>query len=189
MKSIIIGVLMLLVFNAFATENPQKCIHWVPLFRPFCHRLHQTWNEGTSDLYISGYSWHNRYTYSQKRLKRKHYNELAWGGGLGKGFFDDHGNWHSLYGLAFLDSHKNLEPVIGYAYLLIASLNKDIKAGLGYSILITARPDILHNVPFPGVVPWSGLFIKNVSLKAAYILGSSRNGNVLYIVSTYSFDT
>jgi palmitoyl transferase len=189
MKPIIIGVSMLVCVNAFAAEHSKRCTHWLPLFRLFCHRVHQTWNEGTPDLYISGYSWHNRFTYSKRRLRRKHYNELAWGGGLGKGFFDERGNWHALYALAFLDSHRNVEPVIGYAYLLVASLNKDVKAGLGYSILITARPDILHYIPFPGAVPWGGLFVKNIALKAAYIPGSSRNGNVLYMVGSYSFDS
>jgi palmitoyl transferase len=188
MKSIIIGMLMLIYVTAFSAQNPENCSHWLSLFKPFCHRLHQILEEGTTDLYISGYSWHNRYTYSRKRLRRKHYNELAWGGGLGKGFFDERGNWHGLYAIAFLDSHKNLEPALGYAFLLVTSFNKDFKAGLGYSILITARPDILHNIPFPGAVPWAGLFFKNSSLKAAYIPGSSKNGNVLYVVGAYTFD-
>ena len=188
MRTIIVGLLMLFSVNAFATENPQNCTYWLPLFQPFCHRLHQIWNEGNTDLFFSGYAWHNRYTYSQKRLRRKRYNEWAWGGGLGKGLVDEKGNWHGLFAFAFLDSHKNVEPVIGYAHLYLASLNKDFKVGLGYSILVTARPDIFYNIPFPGAVPWAGIFIKNVSVKAAYIPGTSKNGNVLYVIGTYSFD-
>ncbi|KTC91516.1 lipid IV(A) palmitoyltransferase PagP [Fluoribacter dumoffii] len=169
-------------------EEPKGCKYWLPLFKPLCRRLHQTWTEGNTDLYLSGYAWHNRFTYSPERIREKKYNELAWGGGLGKGFFDEKGNWHGLYAFAFLDSHRNVEPTAGYAYLKVAHLTKDFGAGLGFSVLVTARPDILHNIPFPGAVPWAGVFYKKLSLKAAYIPGSSTNGNVLYIVGTYSFD-
>jgi palmitoyl transferase len=181
---------MLWSLNAFSAQEHQDCNkYWLPIFRPLCERLHRSWEEGKTELYISGYAWHNRLTYTREHLHRKKYNELAWGGGVGKGMFDERGNWHGIYAFAFLDSHKNVEPVIGYARLFIASLAKDFKAGLGYSFLITARPDIMHNIPFPGAVPWAGIFIKNLSVKAAYIPGSSSNGNVLYMVGTYTFDT
>jgi palmitoyl transferase len=144
-------------------EKPQECALWLPIFRPFCHRLKQTWTEGSNELYLSGYAWHNRLTYSADVLREKKYNELAWGGGFGKGFFDEKGNWHGLYAFAFLDSHRNLEPIAGYAYLKVANLHKDFKAGLGFSVFITSRPDIIHNIPFPGIVPWAGLFYKKLS--------------------------
>ncbi len=174
---------------ASVTNQSEQCQHWLSLFRPFCHHVQQIWNEGHTDLYISGYAWHNRFTYSRERIRRKHYNELAWGGGLGKGYFDIKGNWSGLYAFAFLDSHKNVQPVVGYAHLFVAKLAPEVKAGLGYSVLVTARPDILHNIPFPGAVPWAGVFVKQLALKAAYIPGTSTNGNVLYLVSTYTFDS
>ncbi len=188
MKKIIIGLLFLFSLSAHTAETQEHCTH-SSLFKPVCQRLHQIWTEGHTDLYISGYAWHNRYTYSREMLRTKKYNELAWGGGLGKGFFDEKGNWHGLYAFAFLDSHKNLEPVVGYAFLFVGSLTPDIKAGLGYSILVTSRPDIMHSIPFPGAVPWAGFFIKKLSIKAAYIPGHANNGNVLYLVGTYSFET
>lgn len=180
---IIISLLLFFSFPVFANSDMATCTQWPRLFSPLC----KTWTEGHNELYLSGYAWHNRYTYSTQRLHLKHYNEKAWGGGLGKGRFDEKGNWHGLYAFAFLDSHKNLEPVVGYAYLKTASLAKEFNAGLGLSVLVTARPDILNNVPFPGVVPWGGLFFKKVALKAAYIPGFSDNGNVLYLVGTYTF--
>ncbi|MBN9227055.1 MULTISPECIES: lipid IV(A) palmitoyltransferase PagP [Legionella] len=171
-----------------ATAEPKGCKYWLPLFKPFCHHLHQTWTEGSTDLYLSGYAWHNRFTYSAEQIQKKKYNELAWGGGFGKGFFDEKGNWHGLYTFAFLDSHRNVEPIAGYAYLKVATLTKDFKAGLGFSVFVTSRPDIFHSIPFPGAVPWAGVFYKKFALKASYVPGSSTNGNVLYIVGTYSFD-
>ena len=189
MRKFSIGILMLFSLNAFSAEEQQEtCSKWFSLFKPVCQRFHQVWTEGNTDLYISGYAWHNRFTYSPKRIRIKKYNELAWGGGFGKGFFDERGNWHGLYAFAFLDSHKNVEPVIGYAHLYVAEFDKNFKAGLGYSVLITARPDILHNIPFPGAVPWAGVFFKKLSVKAAYIPGTGSNGNVLYMVGTYTFD-
>ncbi len=173
---------------ASTTQELPGSKYCLSLFKPFCHHLYQTWTEGSTDLYLSGYAWHNRFTYSAERLREKKYNELAWGGGFGKGFFDEKGNWHGLYAFAFLDSHRNLEPTAGYAYLKVANLTKDFKAGLGFSVLVTSRSDILHNIPFPGAVPWAGVFYKKLSLKAAYVPGSSTNGNVLYVVGTYSFD-
>jgi palmitoyl transferase len=166
-------------------EKQGTCRYWASLFRPYCHRLHQIWNEGDTDVYFSGYAWHNRYTYRPEKIKT--YNEAAWGTGLGKSLFDEKGNWHGLYAVAFLDSHKKIEPAAGYAYLKVATFNKDLKAGLGYSLLITARSDINHGYPFPGALPWVTIFYKKGAVAATYIPGAAGAGNVLYILGKYSF--
>lgn len=186
MKKIITSFLILLNFNAISapTERNEICHSWAPLVRPVCQHLHQIWTKGQNELYISGYAWHNRYTYTREKINR--YNEAAWGGGLGKGLFDEKGNWHGLYAIAFLDSHRNIEPAAGYAYLKVATINKDIKAGIGYSVLVTSREDINHNIPFPGILPWASIFIQNVSIAATYIPGFNKNGNVLYILAKYT---
>ncbi len=184
-QTAITGLLLFFSLNAFTAEMPQACNHWLSFFKPVCQRLHQVWTEGNTDLYISGYAWHNRYIYSRAKIQR--YNEAAWGGGLGKSIFDEKGNWHGLYAIAFLDSHRNVEPAVGYAYSKIFPVNKDIKVGIGYSVLVTSRVDINHNVPFPGAVPWATLFLGKASVAAAYIPGNSNNGNVLYIVGKYTF--
>ena len=199
----IIGLLIIFSLNTYSsqissspntnkslnkTNEPKFCHYWLPLFKPLCHHLYQTWTEGNNELYLSGYAWHNRFTYSPERLREKKYNELAWGGGFGKGFFDEKGNWHGLYAFIFLDSHRHVEPIAGYAYLITAHLTQNFKAGLGISVFLTARPEYFHNAPFPGAAPWAGLFYKKVSLKAAYVPGSSTTGNVLYLVGTYAFD-
>jgi palmitoyl transferase len=185
MKRFITALLLCISLSAFSAEDSQACSHWMSLFKPVCHRIHQIWTEGDTDLYISGYAWHNRYIYSPAKIKR--YNENAWGGGLGKSLFDEKGNWHALYAIAFLDSHRHVEPAVGYAYSWMLHLNEDLKAGIGYSVLVTSRVDINHNIPFPGAVPWATLFIKKVSVAAAYIPGNSNNGNVLYVVGKYTF--
>jgi palmitoyl transferase len=96
--------------------NASKQPQWL---RSSYHRLKQIWQEGDIELYLTGYAWHNRYTYSADRIKT--YNENAWGGGLGKSFLDEKGNRHDLYAFAFLESHKKVEPIAGYAYLKVFS--------------------------------------------------------------------
>lgn len=165
--------------NAFA-HNPAKIIN---------QQLKDILCQNTMDLYFSGYAWHNRMAYRNKILNTKHYNELAWGGGIGRSLFNGHGNWQGLYAFMFLDSHRDLETVTGYAHLFTRRYNPNIKIGVGYSMLLTSRSDTFHYIPFPGLVPLLGIFIKQLSIKASYIPGRINHGNVLYLVGTYNFKT
>jgi palmitoyl transferase len=185
MKKLVALLLLFYKLNVFAATSEESCSHWLTWFKPACQRLHQVWNEGSNELYLSGYAWHNRFTYPPEKIPL--YNEQAWGGGLGKGLFDEQGNWHGLFAFAFLDSHKNIEPIVGYAYLKVVTLHKDLKAGIGYSFLVTARPDINNGIPFPGALPWASIFYKKATLAATYIPGFHNNGNVLYLLVKYRF--
>jgi lipid IVA palmitoyltransferase len=185
MKRLMLYMLFLFPLLGQADVQEESCTHWISFLKPACHRLHQVWNEGHNELYLSGYAWHNRYTYSPEKIKT--YNETAWGGGLGKGFFDEKGNWHGLYAIAFLDSHKNIEPAIGYAYLKVGTITPNLKAGIGFTALVTSRSDIAHNAPLPGVLPWASIMYQRVTIAATYIPGSSTNGNVLYVLGKYTF--
>lgn len=151
------------------------------IFHHASHRLQQIWNDGKNELYIPTYAWHNRYTYSPEKIKT--YNENAWGGGLGKGFYDEDGDWHGLYAFAFLDSHKNLEPIVGYAFLKAWHPNQDWVLGGGYAVLATRRPDINRGIPFPGILPWGSLTYRRLSVIATYIPGHENIGNVLFLIA------
>ncbi len=155
------------------------------LFKPIYQRVHQILYKGGAEIYLSGYAWHNRYVYPAEKIHS--YNEKAWGGGLGKGFFDEKGNWQGLFVYAFLDSHHRVEPVAGYAYLKVAHLKQDLKVGIGYTLLVTGRSDLNKGIPFPGALPWASIFYKKLSLAATYIPGFNHNGNVLYLLGKYSF--
>ncbi|MDI9817977.1 MULTISPECIES: lipid IV(A) palmitoyltransferase PagP [unclassified Legionella] len=186
MKNFFIS-LFLLTFSSISFANSQEaCSGWPPWFQSGCRRLHQLWNEGNNELYVSGYAWHNRFTYPRDKVDS--YNELAWGGGLGKGLYDEDGDWHGLYAIAFLDSHKNVEPAAGYAFLKVAHLGPNTRLGAGYTILVTMRPDIFNNVPFPGVLPWISLNYRHLTLSATYIPGSGHAGNVLFLLGKWTFD-
>ena len=184
MKPLLTLFLFTLSFHALAGTK-EYCTQWTPFFKPACQRLHQVIYEGKAELYLSGYAWHNRYVYTREKIKS--FNEQAWGGGLGKGFFDERGNWHGLFAFAFSDSHQNIEPVAGYAFLKVGTVYKDLKAGIGYTLLITGRSDLNKGIPFPGALPWTSVFYKKITLAATYIPGFNSNGNVLYVFLKYTF--
>ena len=180
-------VLFLLFFiwhNAVA-ETPKPCNQWPTWFKPVCDRLHDTWTKGDNELYVTGYAWHNRYRYTPEKINT--YNEAAYGGGLGKSYYDDKGNWNGLYAFVFLDSHKYPEPIVGYAFLKVAHLTEKAHIGLGYTILITQRPDILNGAPVPGILPWFSMGYDKLSISASYVPGSKNIGNVLFILGKYIF--
>lgn len=144
-------------------------------------RLSQIWHEGTLDLYLTGYAWHNRLTYTRETMQKNHYNELAWGGGLGRGLYDEDGDWHGLYAVAFSDSHKNLQPNVGYSFLKIKHLGSKARIGAGFTALVTARADMFHGYPFPGAAPLLSLEYGRYSLVASYVPGKTNIGNVLFL--------
>lgn len=184
MKPTLLFCLLLTALQTAIAKQTEACLHWPSWSKHICHRLTQIWTEGRPELYLSGYAWHNRYTYSQTKLNT--YNEQAWGGGLGKGFYDEDGDWHALSAIAFLDSHKNLEPAAGYTFLKILPLSEHTRIGAGYSLLITARPDIFHNIPFPGILPWASLTYRRATLSATYIPGAKGAGNVLFLLTKWT---
>lgn len=186
MKRIFLCVLTLCTSTTlFAT--PEHCKKWPSWLRPLCIRPYQTWTEGNNELYLTGYAWHNRYTYSENKVGT--YNENAWGGGAGKGYFDEVGNWHGLYAFAFLESHGKVEPIAGYAFLRTFAINENSSTGIGLTVFITARPDILKGNPFPGALPWAAFHYRRASLLATYIPGpTTKNvGNVLFLLGKYTF--
>ena len=148
-------------------------------------RLFQIWFQGRGDLYVTNYAWHNRWTYSPERVSS--YNELAWGGGLGKGIWDEHQNWQGLYAIAFLDSHKNIQPMAGYGYLFTLHPTENTGVGLGFTLMITARSDIMHNIPFPGALPLLSVNFKDLMIMGAYVPGTENIGNVLFILTKITF--
>ena len=177
--------LLLLTTPCFAGSD---CQNWPKWFQKICIRAKQIIYEGDNALVVSGYAWHNRSYYSKEKIKT--YNEEAWGGGFGRGFYDEDHDWHGYFGFAFLDSHKNLEPTVGYGFLKIFEMGRSpFEIGLGFSALITARPDINKGIPFPGALPLISFGTKKVTAYATYIPGSRGVGNVLFIFGKISFES
>ncbi len=140
----------------------------------------ETWASNEYDAYIPVYAWHNRLTYDKNHVEK--YNENPWGFGLGKSYYDENGNWHSLYGMAFKDSNKHLETFFGYAWMKnwFVNCNRDFRVGVGYTLGITQRSEWLY-IPVPAPLPLAGVEYKNIALQAAYVPGVKNDGNVLFV--------
>lgn len=148
--------------------------------------LNEIWTEGRGDLYVPSYAWHNRFTYTSDKLSQ--YNELPWGMGMGKGIWDERNNWQGLYGMVFLDSHKNVQPMGGYGYLLTYHPSDDTGLGLGFTAMVTARADILNNVPFPAALPLASMHYKRLMIIGAYVPGGTNIGNVLFMMAKLTLE-
>jgi len=140
-------------------------------------------DEGDNVLYLSGYSYHDRGTYSAEKIAE--FNEAAWGAGFGRTLIDENGNSNALFGLAFLDSHSDVELQVGYAREWRWQFAEHAAVGGGFVAMLVSRSDIFHGIPFPAILPLASIEVGRVALMASYIpkLSSSDggNGNVLYI--------
>ena len=183
MKRALTFLLLFISLQCAAAQEKNECQKGPSWAKHVCHRFHQIWYEGNTELYLTGYAWHNRYYYSREKIGN--YNENPWGLGFGKSFYDEHHNWHSLYAMAFLDSHKNVEPFVGYAFAKIIPLGEYASIGPGLTLGLTSRPDILHSIPFPGVLPLVSMTYRRASMTFIYIPGSHNIGNVLFIVARW----
>jgi len=162
-----------------ATQN--DCSHAPDFFKHACHRVQQIWNTGKYELNIPAYDWHNRYFYSN----HKNYNENPWGGGLGKSFYDEDGDWHGLYAFAFLDSHKNVEPIAGYGFEKMLHFDDKTAIGIGYTLFLTSRRDIGHSIPFPAALPLVAITHRRATLMFIYVPGGRNVGNVLFVLAKW----
>jgi palmitoyl transferase len=141
------------------------------------------WNEGDNTLYLSGYAYHGRHTYSPEKIAE--FNEEAWGGGFGRTLLDENGNSNSLFGLAFLDSHSDVQAQVGYAREWRWQFAEHAAVGAGFVAMLVTRSDMFNNIPFPAVLPLASLEIHGVGLMASYVPklngGDGGNGDVLFL--------
>ncbi|MDP3559734.1 MAG: lipid IV(A) palmitoyltransferase PagP [Legionellaceae bacterium] len=173
-KFLFLGIV---VVQSFAAEPSSP--HKPNLLQEIKQTLHDIWFEGKNELYLSGYAWHNRYTYDEDRLKT--YNENAWGGGLGKAIYTENGHWHALYAMVFRDSHCYPQTFAGYAFLKTTAPERPFRIGGGYTIAITQRPDVANGIPFPGILPAASIQYRKAAIMAAYVPGKHNVGNVLFV--------
>lgn len=137
------------------------------------------WNNGQTELYIPLHIHHIRSAYDPGKIAS--FNENPWGMGLGKGLQDGKGGWRGLYAMAFRDSHNDLEPVAGYAYLKELGNAGNFHVNAGFTGFVTAREDIYHYLPIPGILPLASVEFRNASLMTTYLPGRHNNGNIFFI--------
>ncbi|MDS4055560.1 lipid IV(A) palmitoyltransferase PagP [Accumulibacter sp.] len=179
------GRLIALFCACCATSAQASCPDPTTFTGNVCSRLSDTWNDGQGELLVPFHTYHLRFAYTQEKIDS--FVENTWGLGYGRSRYDAQGNWHSLYAMGFRDSHGKFEPVLGYAYQWMWGEAKGAHAGLGYTVLLTARSDIGHYTPIPGVLPIASLGYGRGGLSMAYVPGGKGNGNVIFLWGRFAF--
>jgi palmitoyl transferase len=154
-----------------------------------CTGLKDAWRNGGPILYVTGFTYHDRATYSQEQLDS--YNERAWGGGFGWGRFNDEGDHFGWYGLVFRDSHFQYTKMVGWSAMTYWPKQSDYSVGLGYTIFLGSRPDIYNSIPFPGILPLASVRLSKLEILGTYIpkvsAGTTGNGNVGFVFGRWLF--
>jgi palmitoyl transferase len=146
-------------------------------------------NQGKFDLYVSGYSYHGRGTYTAERLKEL--NEKAWGAGFGKSLRNAKGDVETLYFLASSDSHAQPQLMGGYAYRWMwPAGGTGLEVGAGFTAFLVSRRDYFSGFPFPGILPVASIGTRRTQLMLSYVPRISRNkgnGDVLFVFARFEF--
>jgi palmitoyl transferase len=147
-----------------------------------CRRVVDTYDNGKAELMVSGWAWHTPWTWTAE--KRAEENALAWGAGLARTVEHPNGDTDIVYVLLFNDSHYELEYNLGYAWSTYWGPRSGVQAGLGFTAMLIARPDLMNGWPFPAVLPLGSLRYDRTTLFATYIPnfnGGINNGSVFYV--------
>ncbi|MEP6658033.1 MAG: phospholipid:lipid A palmitoyltransferase [Betaproteobacteria bacterium] len=148
-----------------------------------CLGVKDAWREGTPDVLLTGYTHHDRHTYTREKLEG--FNEESWGGGYGWSRRNPKGDEFGWYGLIFRDSHYKYTKMVGWSYMTFWPASRDYAVGLGYTAFLGSRPDIYSGVPFPGILPLAGVKLGKVEVLGTYIpkvsANTTGNGNVGFV--------
>lgn len=132
--------------------------------------VQNAWDRGNAELYLPLVTYHVRSNYTPEQIA--HYQERPPGFGLGRGYYNERGNWEGIYLMGFQDSHFKPEYHLGYGWKSIWRPAEDVRLGLGFTAFVFTREDILHYKPLPGVLPLASVSYKNFSLEGSYVPGS-----------------
>lgn len=171
--------LMVLVFELCSMAQAHAiCDETSSLLDRACRHVTATWQQGDNDLYIPFRTYHLRFAYAEERIDAFHENN--WGLGYGRSRYDEAGNWDGLYALAFCDSNGRPQPILGYGHQWIWGERAGLHAGLGYSVLLTARSDVERYLPLPGILPIASVSYRDIAVNAAFVPGGNGYGNIFF---------
>lgn len=184
----LLGIWIALPLSPAQTQESNGYVQGIPTRA--AEGAKRVYNEGRTDLYLSGAYWHLPFAYSHER--RQELNAHAGGFGLGRSLVDGRDNEESLYAMASSSSHFRPQYIAGYSWLARWRVSGDFRIGAGYSAFIFARSDIYHYFPLPGIVPVASVGTDRLTLFATYLPGISKGitgrGNVIYAFGKISFD-
>jgi hypothetical protein len=172
---------------AQAQETPDTTGWFSKTLSQTKNRLDNIVENGSQEVYLSGYAYHGRNTYTEERIREL--NEKAWGLGGGRTIRNDSGNDESLYLFAIRDSHFKPQIMAGYAYEWVWNIPKTpVEVGAGYTAMLVSRQDYFGGVPFPIALPVASIGVKGAKFMASYIprLSSNKgNGDVLLMFARF----
>lgn len=150
------------------------------------HHVETTARDGGWDVYVPFYTYHMPYAYTPALLRS--YNDYPAGGGIGRGRYNESGNWEGLVAMEFADSHSKPEYLGAYAWLATwRPFSENSRVGAGLTGFITARSDIGHYTPIPGVLPVGSIGYRFLDIQASFLPGGKNDGNVLFCWAKFSF--
>lgn len=141
--------------------------------------LANAYNNGAWEFYLPLETYHLRSMYTPEKIAN--FQEKPLGFGVGRGVYDEKGNWDGVYGMAFQDSHFKPMYMLGYGWKSIWRPAEDVRLGLGYAAGLMSRTDIFHYVPFPAILPMASVAYKNFNLEGIFLPGGKGNGNIFFI--------
>ena len=144
------------------------------------NNLEHLYDDGRLSLILSGYTYHDRHTYSAAKIATL--NEKAWGLGTSKELRDAKDNEESIQFLIISDSHFRPQISATYAYQWMANLSGNWELGAGYNAGLVSRTDIFNSKPVPGILPMFSIGTRDTKVFMTYVphLSGTVNGNVLY---------
>ncbi len=148
--------------------------------------LSDLWNKGDIEVYVPFWTYHLPFAYSPSQ--RAGYTEYPAGGGLGKGWYNESGNWEGVYLMGFQDSHGKPMYMGGYGWIPTWNpINEKSRIGVGLTAFMFMRSDINYYAPTPGILPMGTIGYGPIDVQVAYIPGGQGYGNVLFWWAKYSF--
>lgn len=150
------------------------------------NELKQTYQQGDIEIYLPFHTIHAPWAYTRDQID--HYQNNPPGFGIGRGRYDDKGNWHGVYAMGFQDSHYKPEWIAGYGWKTYWPVGSDLRLGLGYTAGFTTRTDYGHYTPVPLVLPIASIDYRTLSLESAYVPGGKGNGNVFFLWAKWRTD-
>ena len=148
--------------------------------------LSDLWTKGDVEVYVPFWTYHLPFAYSPSQ--RSDYTEYPAGGGIGKGWYNQSGNWEGVYLMAFQDSHGKPMYMGGYGWIPTWNpINEKSRIGVGATVFMFMRSDINYYAPTPGILPMGSIGYGPIDVQVAYIPGGEGYGNVLFWWAKYSF--
>lgn len=145
-------------------------------------------DKGETYITVAGYAYHDRRTYTPEKIKQL--NELAWGIGIERLYYDEEGHREGVSMMVIKDSHSDPQFSASYEWQAGYKVFSDTTIWGGYSAGIVARSDYNYK-PIPYLFPTIGLSIGKLNLKSVLIpsIGGVNNGNVLFIFASIKKET